>query len=66
LDLASALAALGPLAGEQQAPPAPPMPDWAPMPRTSAMLADLRNAPRLAQRPLMPAPQWMQPFLWGV
>src|SRR3954451_12189217 len=65
-DLASALAALGSMAGEQQAPSAPPPPDWAPMPRPSAMMTDLRNAPRLAQRPLMPAPGWMQPYLWGV
>jgi hypothetical protein len=65
-DVAAALAALGSLASRQQAPPSPPPPDWAPMPRPSAMMTDLRNAPRLAQPPLMPAPQWMQPYLWGV
>lgn len=66
VDVAAALAALGSMAGAGQAPSAPPPPDWAPMPRPSPTLADLRNAPRLAQRPLMPAPGWMQPYLWGV
>jgi hypothetical protein len=47
-------------------PPLPPPPDWMPMPPPSAAMTDLRNAPRLARRPLMPAPDWMQPYLWGV
>jgi hypothetical protein len=65
VDVAAVLAALGSLAGAGQAPSAPPPPDGAPMPRPSPTLADLRNAPRIAQRPLMPAPAWMQPYLWG-
>jgi hypothetical protein len=64
-DVASILSALQGLGGGN-APPQIPPPDWMPMPRPSAMMADVRNAPRLAQRPLMPAPDWMQPYLWGV
>jgi len=65
VDVASILAALQGQSGGAP-PPQPPPPDWIPMPGPSAMMADLRNAPRLAQRPLMPAPDWMQPYLWGV
>jgi hypothetical protein len=65
VDIASILSALQGLSGGSP-PPQPPPPDWLPMPRPPAMLTDLRNAPRLAQRPLMPAPAWMQPYLWGV
>jgi hypothetical protein len=65
VDIGSILSALQGLDGGS--PPAqPPPPDWMPMPRPSAMMTDLRNAPRLAQRPLMPTPDWMQPYLWGV
>jgi hypothetical protein len=64
VDVASILSALQGL-GVGSPPAQPPPPDWMPMPRPSAMMTDLRNAPRLAQRPLMPAPDWMQPYLWG-
>lgn len=63
IDVAAILGALQGLSGGS---PPPPPPDWMPMPRPSALMTDLRNAPRLAQRPLMPAPDWMQPYLWGV
>jgi hypothetical protein len=65
VDIASILSALQGLGGGSR-PAQPPLPDWMPMPRPSAMMTDLRNAPRLAERPLMPAPDWMQPYLWGV
>jgi hypothetical protein len=65
VDVASILSALQGLGGASP-PPVPPPPEWMPMPPPSPMMADLRNAPRLAQRPLMPAPDWMQPYLWGV
>jgi hypothetical protein len=64
VDFASILSALEGLGGEP--PPQPPPPDWTPLPRPTAMITDLRNAPRLGQHPLMPAPAWMQPYLWGV
>jgi hypothetical protein len=65
VDVASILAALQGMSGGSP-PPQPPPPEWIPMPPPSAMMRDLRNAPRLAQRQLMPAPDWMQPYLWGV
>jgi hypothetical protein len=65
VDVASILSALQGLGGGSP-PPQPPPLEWMPMPPPSPMMADLRNAPRLARRPLMPAPDWMQPYLWGV
>jgi hypothetical protein len=64
VDVASILSALQGLGGGSP-PPIPPPPEWLPMPAPSPAMADLRNAPRLAQRPLMPPPAWMQPYLWG-
>jgi len=66
VDIASILSALQGLDGGGAPPRAPPPPEWVPMPRPSAMMTDLRNAPRLARPPLMAAPDWMQPYLWGV
>jgi hypothetical protein len=67
IDLASLLSALQGLGSGGVDPSLiPPPPEWIPMPPPSATMRDLRNAPRLAQRQLMPAPDWMQPYLWGV
>jgi hypothetical protein len=63
---ANMLAALGALGGQQAAPPPPSEPQWLSMPPSAPIMADLRNAPRLARPALMPAPDWMQPYLWGI
>jgi hypothetical protein len=63
IDIASLLQALQGL--QQPAPEPPPAPQFAPMP-APRFLGALRDAPRLAQARTMPAPDWIQPYLWGV
>jgi hypothetical protein len=55
-------AALQALGAPDDAPPPPRAPEWMsmPQPRFSGLLD-----PHVGQPQLMPAPAWMQPYLWG-